>query len=233
MTSPRRHSREIALKALYQAEVNNSNNYESLEQILAESIFAPAVETVVKDFLKVTKAQEILSGKVEEFIPDFVDSISVHVHDEQVAFVALIKKLLETYFPGVTINESFVPEFKSLVSGLEEKFSKAFVVEEFAKQLIEKITAHKADIEKSIANTAKNWSLERMATVDRCILKIAVCEFFYFENIPVKATINEAIELAKKYSTDRSYEFVNGILDKINKENKFVKTDNSSANNAN
>ena len=66
-----------------------------------------------------------------------------------------------------------------------------------------------------------------MATIDRCILKIAVSEFFYFPSIPLKATINEAIELAKKYSTDRSYEFVNGILDKISKENKLVKTPKS------
>ena len=101
------------------------------------------------------------------------------------------------------------------------------MVEEFAKEIISNISQNNKFIEETIEKTANNWSLNRMAAIDRCILKIAVSEFFYFPLIPLKATINEAIELAKKYSTDRSYEFVNGILDKISKENKFVKTPKS------
>jgi len=60
-------------------------------------------------------------------------------------------------------------------------------------------------------------------------LRIAACELFHFPEIPANATINEAIELAKKYSADRSYEFVNGILDRICKENKLNKTGGGSS----
>jgi len=227
MNSPRRHSRELALKALYQAEINNSDQNESLNQIINEMLFAPAIETVVKEFLKATKANEILSGKVEEFIPDFVDTISSKPHEEISDLRFHVKKLLEQYFPGVTINESFQSELQVLIDSLCEKIKKQSVVEEFAKELISNISQNNKFIEETIEKTANNWSLNRMAAIDRCILKIATSEFFYFPLIPIKATINEAIELAKKYSTDRSYEFVNGILDKISKENKFVKTPKS------
>ena len=227
MISPRRHSRELALKALYQAEINNSDKNESLNQILIETLFAPAIEIVVKEFLKSTKASEILSGKVEDFIPDFVDTISTNPHLEVKDLRFQAKQVLERYFPGVTINESFQPELQNLMDLLCEKIKKQSVVEKFSEELITNISQNNKFIEDTIEKTANNWSLNRMATIDRCILEIAVSEFFYFPLIPIKATINEAIELAKKYSTDRSYEFVNGILDKISKENKFVKTPKS------
>ena len=58
MNSPRRHSRELALKALYQAEINNSDNIESLNQIIKDSLYPPVIEAVVKEFLKNTKASQ-------------------------------------------------------------------------------------------------------------------------------------------------------------------------------
>ena len=227
MNSPRRHSRELALKALYQAEINNSDKNESLNQINIDSLFAPAVETVVKEFLKNTKASEILSGKVEDFIPDFVDTISSNPHEELSDLRFHVKQIIESFFPGVTINESFTPELDKLIKNLSAKIKKHSVVEDFAKEIIDNITKNNSIIVETIEKTANNWSMSRMANIDRCILKIAVCEFFFFPLIPVKATINEAIELAKKYSTDRSYEFVNGILDKISKDNKFIKNTKS------
>ncbi len=229
MNSPRRQSREIALKALYQAEVNGSDFLESLNQLVIDVLFAPAVETVVREFLKTTKATEILSGKVEEFIPDFVDFISPRIHDEPNDLKLHIKKVLEQHFAGVTVNESFQPELQGLLDLLIKRMNKQIVIEKFAQDIINNIVENNNFIEEIIEKTANNWSLQRMATIDRNILKISVCEFFYFPSIPVKATINEAIELAKKYSTDRSYEFVNGILDKISKENKLIKTTNKPA----
>ena len=128
MISPRRHSRELALKALYQAEINNSDLNESLNQILVDTLFAPAIETVVKEFLKATKASEILSGKVEDFIPDFVDNISSNPHLEVSDLRFHVKQLLEQYFSGVTINESFQPELQNLIDSLCEKIKKQSVV---------------------------------------------------------------------------------------------------------
>jgi N utilization substance protein B len=64
----------------------------------------------------------------------------------------------------------------------------------------------------------KNWDADRIATLDMILMRMGVCELFYFETIPAKVTINEYIDLAKEYSTPQSGQFVNGILDNIHKE---------------
>jgi N utilization substance protein B len=66
-----------------------------------------------------------------------------------------------------------------------------------------------------IATHAQNWELSRIALIDRLLLAMAICEFLAFEDIPPKVSINEAIEVAKKYSTSRSGKFINGILDAV------------------
>jgi N utilization substance protein B len=71
-----------------------------------------------------------------------------------------------------------------------------------------------------IANNTRNWEVDRLPLTDRIILEMAIAELISFPNIPVKVTINEYIELAKNYSTPKSRQFVNGILDVIAKELK-------------
>ncbi|CAN5890258.1 transcription antitermination factor NusB [soil metagenome] len=83
-------------------------------------------------------------------------------------------------------------------------------------------------IDDLITRHAENWDLSRIAVLDRLILRLAITELLRFEDIPPKVTINEAIELAKSFSTDRSASFVNGILDSVlrdlQKEGKLVKS---------
>ncbi len=73
----------------------------------------------------------------------------------------------------------------------------------------------------------QNWELDRIAKIDRFLVQSAICELLYFEEIPPKVSINEAIEISKKYSTDRSKMFVNGVLDsilkKLESDNKIIK----------
>lgn len=90
----------------------------------------------------------------------------------------------------------------------------------FTEDLFRKAIRHQSEIRKMIEEKANNWELDRIATVDLIILQMALTEFLYFPNIPVKVTINEYIELAKNYSTEKSRVFVNGILDKSSKELK-------------
>ena len=89
---------------------------------------------------------------------------------------------------------------------------------EFTRELVQKTVANLSEIDCVISKTADNWQLDRIAIVDRNILRAAICEIFYFPEIPFKVSIDEAIELAKKYSTEQSGKFVNGILDRIAKE---------------
>jgi transcription antitermination protein NusB len=88
-------------------------------------------------------------------------------------------------------------------------------VRAFAEEIVKGAYKHLPKINDLIHQCAKNWSLDRMAVVDRNVLRMAIYEILYRVDIPTSVTINEAIEIAKKFGTDESGAFVNGILDKV------------------
>jgi len=96
-----------------------------------------------------------------------------------------------------------------------ENFRPSPKAREFCQKLIEGVRRSQGQIDPFIEENSENWSLKRMATVDRNILRLAAFELLYCPDIPFKATLNEAIELAKKFGSDDSSAFINGILDKI------------------
>ncbi|OMP67711.1 transcription antitermination factor NusB [Domibacillus epiphyticus] len=79
---------------------------------------------------------------------------------------------------------------------------------------------HLEEIDKSIKENLENWSFDRLAKVDRNILRLAVYEMTYVEDVPSKVAMNEAIELAKRFSDERAGKFINGVLSKINQSMK-------------
>ncbi len=83
----------------------------------------------------------------------------------------------------------------------------------FAKTLVEGVIQHRDAIDAEISKHAHNWAMDRLSVVDRNVLRIAVFELLYLEDIPPVVTINEAIEIAKQFGDDESGGFVNGILD--------------------
>lgn len=89
---------------------------------------------------------------------------------------------------------------------------------DYAKLLIRKTIVNYKEQLKIIENNTKNWDTERIADIDLLILQIAITELFEFNSIPVKVTMNEYIEIAKYYSTNRSNVFINGVLDRIIKK---------------
>ena len=95
------------------------------------------------------------------------------------------------------VNKKSIPYAKKLLAGVQDKG-------DVINQLIRK--------------HAQNWRLERMSVIDRNILRIAVYELYYQDDVPCSVAINEAIEIAKRYSTDDSGPFINGILDAMAKE---------------
>ena len=98
------------------------------------------------------------------------------------------------------------------------------VVREFTQRLIDGVAANVATIDAKISHYAANWQLKRMAVIDRNILRLGVYELLHTSDIPPKVTINEAVELAKKFGDLESGKFVNGILDKIHKTEVLTKT---------
>jgi len=88
-------------------------------------------------------------------------------------------------------------------------------VSPFFGRLTDGVLAHRADIDDVIERYSSNWKVRRMACVDRNVLRLAVFELLYCSDIPSKVSINEAIDIAKKYGSSESGSFINGILDSI------------------
>ncbi|MEW5798582.1 MAG: transcription antitermination factor NusB [Bacteroidota bacterium] len=86
---------------------------------------------------------------------------------------------------------------------------------DFAQMLFLKTITHQSEIDKRIKGKTEHWDFHRIALLDKILLRMAVTELLYFPDIPPKVSINEAIEIAKEYSTDGSGTFINGILDAI------------------
>ncbi|MEA2013298.1 MAG: transcription antitermination factor NusB [Verrucomicrobiota bacterium] len=101
---------------------------------------------------------------------------------------------------------------------MEEDFPqcKKFLIkrQEEIKKILEIILNNQEELDKKIADSAKNWRIERMAIVDRNILRLALYELMYTE-VPPPVIMDEALELSKIFSEEQSYKFINGVLDKI------------------
>jgi N utilization substance protein B len=115
---------------------------------------------------------------------------------------------------------------------LEGEFYKEFepsdeTVREFGELLLRRTCQEDQSLLDHIEPTLKNWDADRVAILDMIMLKMALCELLYFPTIPTKVTLNEFVEISKIYSTDKSKDFINGILDrlmkKLVKEEKIVK----------
>ena len=161
--------------------------------------------------------KEILEFVFNEFMlpnQDFTDHLEdffVHWDDDADMMVLMIENFLQK--PS-TYN------FLELIS--EEKL-------DYSKKLAQTTFEKKEYCLEQISPKLKNWDSERIAILDMVLMRMALCEFLYFETIPAKVTLNEYIDLAKDYSTEQSGHFINGILDSIHKDlietNKLNKVD--------
>lgn len=110
---------------------------------------------------------------------------------------------------------------------LEKKLGQDKPLLSFAEKLLIKTINNKEEIDLVVEEQIKNWEMHRLAAIDKFILRMAICEYLFFDDIPTKVTLNESIELAKKFSTGKSGTFVNGILDgalkKLKKEGRIEK----------
>ncbi|MCY3999361.1 MAG: transcription antitermination factor NusB [Bacteroidetes bacterium] len=94
--------------------------------------------------------------------------------------------------------------------------------------LFEKVVSQQDVLDEIISENTKNWDVDRILRIDLIILRMAVCEFLHFDQIPPKVTMNEAIDLAKVFSTEESKDFINGVLDsiafKLRRQGRLTKT---------
>ncbi|MBQ0735965.1 transcription antitermination factor NusB [Aquimarina celericrescens] len=156
-----------------------------------------------KDFvLDIFKEIIAPNDKLYEYIED---KNLTWIDDLPIVNTAIIKMLRK--------SKASNDENKSLPKLYKDADDKKFAVDIFRKTALNAV-----EFTKEIDDRTPNWDQDRIAELDKAIIKMAICEFVKFPSIPVKVTINEYLEIAKEYSTPKSSIFINGILDKISKE---------------
>ncbi len=146
-----------------------------------------------------------------EDIESLLEEQSIYWNDDLDFVVSMILKTFKKFKEFSDERQALLPMFKDD----EDR--------QFAKDLYRKVVLNHKENETLIKQHTVNWDIERIAFIDNLILELALTEFLYFPSIPTKVSMNEYIELSKYYSTEKSRNFINGILDKALKDLK--KTD--------
>jgi len=133
------------------------------------------------------------------------------------------EKVLQILYAFELNDESLQPLSLEILRDVTDEADKSF-----AKELTSKVLSNVEELDKRIIQRVTNWEMNRIALIDKILLRIGICELLHFPDIPPKVSINESIEIAKDYSTAGSAKFINGILDAVlaeeKKEGKLNKT---------
>ena len=125
------------------------------------------------------------------------------------------EKVLQILYAYEMNKDSLEPLIKENLAELNDDADKVF-----ANNLIRKVILNIETLDERIINRVTNWEMNRIALIDKILLRIGICEILHFPDIPPKVSINESIEIAKDFSTAGSAKFINGILDAILAEEK-------------
>lgn len=125
------------------------------------------------------------------------------------------EKVLQILYAYEMNNENLLALTKSVLGDVEEEHDR-----KYGEDLVNRVLINKKELDSKIEQRVSNWEMGRIALIDKLLLRMAICELLYFPDIPPKVSINEAIEVAKEFSTAGSGKFINGILDAILSEEK-------------
>lgn len=120
------------------------------------------------------------------------------------------EKVLQILYAYEMNNENLLALTKSVLGDVQEEQDR-----KYGEDLVNRVLIHKKELDSKIEERVSNWEMGRIALIDKLLLRMAICELLYFPDIPPKVSINEAIEIAKEFSTAGSGKFINGILDAI------------------
>lgn len=203
MLNTRRVARELALLSLAQLQNRSEKNPPSVQEMLARAADMLAAEA---------------RDRLQEAGGDLVAS-ERHIHEaslEASAGEKLSKADIDAVLKAIDKAQAAVEllgsalELPAQVALADSEEIKAFVQEQ-----VQRAIDHGKEIDKRLSDAAQNWSVARMASLDRDVLRIAVGELLWAPDVPVQVAINEAVELAKKYGTPDSGRFVNGVLSRF------------------
>lgn len=200
----RRIARELSLLSISQLPANSGR----LEEQQLQNIMLAAVRTLTTEVQETleTAAAEIKRGS------DRLLSSETRASDVQSAR-AMVKEALELAQTAVN-RLGMAVELPELIQLTNQKEVRAYAL-----QLISTLNANMAAIDALLTQSLVDWQLNRLARIDRDILRIAVTEIMYL-GVPDKVAINEAVELAKRYSGDEGHRFINGVLRRVTEQIK-------------
>lgn len=191
-------ARELALLTLSQWRVQE----EQLGQVTPEALVEQAVRMLSSE------ARDYLKTAAAELTRAHEDANESTLHDQADAVRSLLGNAMDNVERVINLLDSAL-EWPLMVA-----IAKQDEVRHFAIHLVKLFRQHQADVDLVIDENMVNWSIERLVAVDRDILRLAVTEML-FEGTPLEVAIDEAVELAKKYSTPESGRFVNGVLKRL------------------
>ncbi len=194
-------------KTLGFTEIQNDDFYKKIYDAFSkteaykEYILTPEEEStqhldILLEFFRFCRKSEYFEETLDDKYPCWIDDKSL--------IIGVIKKYLK-------VLESNPEEYLAYYPDTE-------TTDEFGVTLLNTVHKHDASLMTKIEAVLKNWDSERLAIIDTIILKLSLCEMLHFPTIPAKVTINEYVEISKSYSTDKSKEFINGVLDKLMKD---------------
>lgn len=120
------------------------------------------------------------------------------------------EKVLQVLYAYEMNNDNLQSQIDEIFSDVDEDNDKKFGI-----SLIFKTVTNRDSFDEMIKSKVSNWEMDRIALIDKLLLRMGICELIYFEDIPPKVSINEVIEISKKFSTAGSAKFINGVLDAI------------------
>lgn len=136
----------------------------------------------------------------QEFFNDTIEDIFYNWLDDQSIVIGTVKKIIKDFRTAKDISEEYGPSDDA--------------IDDFGRKMLKYILDNNDNLDSTLGPLIDNWDIERVASIDMILIKMSVAEMLIFPTIPTKVSINEYIELTKCYSTDKSKDFVNGILDK-------------------
>ncbi len=120
------------------------------------------------------------------------------------------EKVLQVLYAYEMNNDNLQSQIDEVFSDVEDDNDK-----QFGLSLIYKVIPNREKFDEMIKSKVSNWEMDRIAMIDKILIRMGICELLYFEDIPPKVSINEVIEISKKFSTAGSAKFINGVLDAI------------------
>jgi N utilization substance protein B len=224
---PTEDDQKFTAKLFTNPLVQSLNNNPELEKLFQKYGFSKKMD---QDFCKQMYAEYAKLPSYREYVL----SSEVSDDDHTEALLELFRVIRKHELFDEIMEDAFLnwQDDKSLAVGAMKKVIKSLPAEgnffeeyypdketavDFGKSLLREVLDHQDDLLQMVEPTLKNWDIDRLAILDMLLINMALAEFLHFPTIPTKVTLNEYVEISKLYSTPKSKDFVNGILDKLMK----------------